>query len=85
MIDEYLEKLKEFKDLPYIALDWSTEDPGRVTSPQLTAKPCVSILAALKPIMESYLSGNFSKYSYRDEQGLIQEVESKEVVIYVIW
>ena len=83
MIDTYLERLEEFKDLPYISLDWTTEDPGRAVSPQLIAKPCVSILAAVKPIIEDYLNGRFSKYSYRDSSGQICEIESKEVVIYV--
>ena len=83
MIDEYLERLDDFKNLPYIRLDWAAEDPGRIISPQLVARPCSSILTAIKPIVESYLEGNFQKYTYRDDQGLIQEIESKEVVIYV--
>ena len=83
MIEEYLDRLDEFKDLPFIELDWKTEDPGRVVSPQLIARPCASILKAIKPIIDSYLDGNFSKYTYRDESGLIHEIESKELVIYV--
>ena len=83
MLDNYLDKLDEFKNLPYIALDWSSEDQNRVISPQLISKPCTSILTAVKPIIQSYLDGNFNKYTYRDENGIIREILSREVVIYV--
>ena len=83
MLDKYLEMLDEFKDLPYYELDWKTEDPGRVISPQLIARPCASILTAVKPIIEGYLSGVFEKFTYRDDSEKIQEIASKELVIYV--
>ncbi len=35
MMDEYLEMLDEFKDLPYYELDWGSADPSRVIQPDL--------------------------------------------------
>ena len=38
MIDKYLEMLPEFKDLPYIELDWTSENPARLCRPELDVK-----------------------------------------------
>ena len=83
MLDKYLEMLKNFKNLPYIEFDWETEDPSRVFKPQIDVRPCQSILKPAKAIINSYLSGNFEKYSYLTSDGTYSEIESREVVIYV--
>lgn len=83
MMDEYLEMLPEFKDLPYYDMNWGSLDPTRVIKPELSVKPCQSILPIAESIIRTYLDGNFQKYVYRDEFGNIQEIESKELVIYV--
>ena len=36
MIEDYLEKMDEFKDLPYYVLDWSKLDASRVLTPKLS-------------------------------------------------
>ena len=83
MMDKYLDMLDEFKDLPYIELDWKAEDPGRVINPQLSVRPCQNIVKVACDIIQSYLDSNFQKYTYTDDSGVFQEIESKEVVIYV--
>ena len=84
MIDDYLEMLDEFKDLPYYELDWKAENPSRVIKPQLDIIPCQRILDAAERFIKPYLEGNFEKSYYIDEDtGEIKEVESKELVIYV--
>ena len=83
MMDEYLEMLDEFKDLPYIDMDWGTLDPNRVIRPELSVKPCQSILPIAENIIKTYQEGNFQKYTYLDDHGNIQEIESKELVVYV--
>lgn len=83
MMDKYLEMLDEFKDLPYIELDWGALDPGRIIKPQLSVRPCQSIVSVAVDVIKTYQSGNFQKFTYQDDQGVFQEIESKEVVIYV--
>ena len=83
MIDEYLERLDEFKDLPYYELDWSSEDPCRVLKPDLKVRTCKSVSEPAYKIIREYLDGSFEKTSYRDEHGNIQTIESKEVCFFV--
>ena len=83
MIDEYLKQLDEFKDLPYVELDWESEDPCRVLKPDLKVRTCKSVNEPAYKIIKEYLDGNFESVSYRDEQGNVQTIESKEVCIYV--
>jgi len=83
MIDEYLEQLDEFKDLPYIELDWKTQDPLRVLKPDLIIKTCRSVNEPAYEIISKYLSGEFESVNYRDENGDIQTIESREAVFYV--
>ena len=83
MMDDYLEMLDEFRDLPYIDMDWGALDPNRVIRPELSVKPCQSILPIAENIIRTYQEGNFQKYTYLDDQGNIQEIESRELVVYV--
>ena len=83
MMDEYLEMLPEFKDLPYYVLDWKAENPGRIIKPQLDVISCQRILDAAERAIRPYLSRDFDKSIFVDSEGKIQEIESKELVIYV--
>ena len=83
MMDDYLEMLPEFKDLPYYELDWGIEDPGRIIKPQLDVIPCQKILDAAERFIRSYKEGDFEKSYSLGESGNIQEIESRELVIYV--
>ena len=83
MMDDYLEMLPEFKDLPYYDMNWGSLDPSRIIRPELSVKSCQSILPVAENIIRTYQDGNFQKYTYRDENGDIQEIESRELVVYV--
>ena len=86
MLTKYLEMLDYFKDLPYYELDWASEEPGRIIKPTLNIKHCGkgnTIQANIKKIIESYKAGQYEVYRYKDENGLLQQIESKEAVIYV--
>ena len=82
-IDEYLEMLPEFKDLPYFELDWGKEDPSRIIKPQLEVHPCKRLNDIAIKIIESYKTGDFEKTIIKNDSGNLQEIESKELVIYV--
>ncbi len=86
MIDKYLEMLPEFKDLPYYELDWATEDPSRVVKPYLKTKlitPKKSLVGEVYRIVSTYKDGKFEKITRALEDGMFEEVYSKEAVIYV--
>ena len=83
MIDTYLERLDEFKNLPYYELDWESEDPCRILKPDLKVRTCKSVNEPAYKIIKEYLEGNFEKMSYKDEQGNIQTIESKEACFFV--
>jgi len=86
MLKEYLDMLEDFKDLPYYEMDWTSSDPGRVIKPQLDVKYCGkknTIQMNIKKIIQKYLEGIFDVYRYRDNQGNLKEIQSKEAVIYV--
>ena len=83
MIDEYLERLDEFKDLPYFELDWESDDPCRVLKPDLKVRTCKGVNEPAYKIIKEYLEGKFESTSYRDEQGNIQTIESREVCFFV--
>lgn len=83
MLDKYLKKLDEFKDLPYYELDWGTEDPGRIIKPVIRTTLSSNITTDIIRVIHSYKDGKFEKDCKRNDQGLIEEVESKEAVLYV--
>ena len=83
MMDKYLEMLSEFRNLPYIEMNWGNLDPSRVIKPELSVKPCQSIIPVAESIIKTYQEGNFQKYTYLDGYSNIQEIESRELVIYV--
>ena len=82
MMDEYLDMLSEFKDLPYFELDWYTQDPMRVIRPSLKVLTMRSVGTKAEEIITKYLNGDFDKVIVmRDGKPI--EVESKEAVFYV--
>ena len=83
MIDEYLIEMDEFCNLPYYELDWETEDPTRLMKPDLKVRTCKSINDISYKIIQTYLNHDFEKFNYKDENGRIVEVESREVVFFV--
>ena len=83
MIEDYLDKIDEFKCLPYYELDWAKLDPGRVIKPKLTVRVLRAIPEMSKKIIDEYKSGNFVGKYLLDKDGKTVYVESREAVIYV--
>ena len=83
MIDEYLEQLDEFKDLPYYELDWESEDPCRVLKPDLKVRTCRGVNEPAYKIIKEYLDGEFESMSFRDSSGNVQTIESREACFFV--
>ena len=83
MLGKYLKQINEFKDLPYLEFDWEKEDPGRIIKPQIQTYPTSRITRDMTKVIYSYKEGKFEKESKINDQGLIEEVESREAVIYV--
>jgi len=83
MIDEYLQDLPTFKDIPYFELDWDYYNSLRTVKPDLKIRVVSSIVSKAKEIIKEYKEGNFESYVSKDEDGNIVTVESKEAVFYV--
>jgi len=84
MMGKYLDMLDEFKDLPYYILDWKSEDPSRVVRPYLKTKQMTKgLINDVKRIIDSYKDGKFEKLTRKLDDGTLEEVYSKEAVIYV--
>ena len=82
MMDEYLEMLSEFKDLPYFELNWGALDPTRVVKPSLDVYLMRSVTEKAKEIIDSYLNKDFKKIVVMRD-GIPIEITSTEAVIYV--
>ena len=81
LLDKYLERLKEFRDLPYYELDWETEDPGRVVKPKLEIRFTVATLSQpVNGIIKSYQDGRFDT---RIDSETGKFIESKEAVLFL--
>ncbi len=83
MMDEYLEELDEFKNLPYYELDWKSEDPDRVVRPNLKLKQIRSISEEAVRIVNTYKEGKFERITRLKDDGTFEEIYSKEAVFYI--
>ena len=82
MLEEYLNMLDEFNGLPYINMDWNSEDPIRVLKPSLKVLTMKSVGEKLPEIIQSYKDGNYEK-AIRMINGYPREITSDEAVFYV--
>ena len=82
MMDEYLEMLDEFRDLPYYELDWGKEDPSRIIRPDLKVLTMKSVGTKAEEIIQRYLSGDFESIVVL-RNGIPTRVISDEAVFYV--
>lgn len=82
MMDEYLEMLSDFRDLPYYELDWYTQDPTRIIKPSLEIRLMRSVGEKAKEIIDSYLQGKFEEIVVM-RNGVPTKIVSNEAVLYV--
>ena len=82
MMDEYLEMLDEFKDLPYFDLDWEAADSSRIIRPSLKVLTMKSVGTKAEEVIQSYLSGDFEEITVM-RNGQPVKVISDEAVFYV--
>ena len=76
MLDKYLEKIPEFKDLDFYSLDWS--ETGYVERVLIERKQTKSLHSECGSIIEAYLDGNFPLTL--DDSG--KPTKSTEAVFY---
>ena len=82
MMDEYLEMLNEFKDLPYYELDWGSADSSRVIQPALDVFVMRAVGEKASEVIQKYLSGDFESIVVL-RNGIPTRVVSDEAVFYV--
>ena len=83
MIEDYLDRLDEFKNLDYFRFDWATANPMRVMKPKIEIRGLPSINKVVGPIIERYKRGEYEKTAITLSDGSTKIVESKEAVFYV--
>ena len=83
MIEEYLRRIDNFKDLPYYELDWKTDDSLRIKKPMLQVKSSKASLTTAKKIINSYLEGKYEYKLVKNSEGNFEKYYSKEAVIYM--
>lgn len=75
-LENYLDEIPEFKDLPYIELDWETLEPGRVTKPDITTYKVVSLDKEIDKIILKYKTLGYFEIKtingipFKSEQGV---------------
>ena len=82
MMDEYLEMLDEFRDLPYYELDWGFADSSRVIKPELDVFVMRAVGEKASEVIQKYLSGDFESIVVL-RNGIPTRIVSDEAVFYV--
>jgi hypothetical protein len=82
MMDEYLEMLDEFRDLPYYELDWGSADSSRVIKPELDVFVMRAVGEKASEVIQKYLSGDFESIVVL-RNGIPTRIVSDEAVFYV--
>ena len=83
MLNKYLKRLDDFKDLPYYEFDWAKREASRIIKPNINVTYTDSVTNDLVKVIYSYKDGKFDRESWIDDTGKIQEIESREAVLYV--
>ena len=80
MLDKYLEKIAEFKDLPFYKLDWS--ETGIVENIIVKRKFARGLVTECKDIITRYKSGNFEMKIVKNADESVSVIKSTEAVFY---
>ena len=82
MMDEYLEMLSDFNELPYYELDWYTLDQTRIIKPSLKVLTMKSVGTKAEEVINKYLNEDFERIVVMRD-GNPTEIVSDEAVFYV--
>ena len=82
MMDEYLNMLDEFKDLPYYELDWYSSDSSRIIKPSLKILTMKSVGTKAEEVIQKYLNNDFEEITVM-KNGVPTRIVSDEAVFYV--
>lgn len=83
MMENYLDRVDEFKTLPYYLLDWETAQPIRISKPFISTHPVSSVLSAGIKIIEKYKKGEIEGTYVKDDNGKVYQKKAEELVFYV--
>ena len=84
MMENYLDQIPEFKDLPYYELDWTSLDPTRLVKPNIQVKLMRSLSSITEKIISGYRQNGFFAETYGvGDNGLPIKIYSKEAVFFV--
>ena len=82
MMDEYLEMLSDFNNLPYYTFNWGILDPMRVIRPSLKILTMKSVGTKAQEILEPFLRGEYEKTVVMRDR-IPVEIVCDEMVLYV--
>ena len=81
-MEKYINQLDEFDRLPYITIDWHSQDPTRIIKPNLEVLTMKTVGEKAGEVIQSYLDGKFESITVmRDNQPVT--ITSTEAVLYV--
>ena len=84
MMENYLDQVDTFKDLPYYELDWESAQPERLIRPFIKTRRVKSIVSEGTRIINEYKNKQYEEINFKDPiTGAIKTIQSKEVVIYI--
>jgi hypothetical protein len=83
MMENYLDRVDEFKTLPYYAMDWEKLQPIRVNRPFIATHPVNSVISAGVRLIEKYKAGEIEGTYVKDEDGNVYQKRAEEIVFYV--
>ena len=82
MLEDYLDMLDEFKDLPYYELDWASLDPGRITIPKLDVKVMRTVTEEACKVIKEFLDGKYEEVTIKDGNSH-RTIVSNKIVLYM--
>jgi len=84
MMENYLDQVDLFKNLPYYILDWESAQPERLIRPFIKTRKVKSIISEGTRIINEYKNKQYEEINFKDPvTGQVKTIQSEEVVIYI--
>ena len=81
-MEKYINMLDEFDGLPYITIDWYSQDPNRLIKPNLEVLTMRSVSEKAGEVIQSYLDSNLKSIVVMKD-GQPTTITSTEAVLYL--